>query len=312
MKKILVAGSINIDLVATAADFPKPGQTLIGERFDTFPGGKGANQAVAAGRLGADVSFLGKVGSDSFGEQALKALRDSNVDVSRIEREQNVSTGVAIIEVAGSGENSIIYIPGANDKVDIAYIQKNIDAIDNSDIILLQLEIPFETVEFIAQYGYRKGKTVILDPAPAQELSDALIQSCTYITPNETEMEVITGKPVTNEVSAFKAAQVLLQKGARVVINKAGRAGAYRIDCDGALHCAGYKVKAVDTTAAGDSFNAGFAASLALGRSEEDSLGYANAVAAISVTKLGAQSAMPTANEVAEFLNIQIKQEEKS
>lgn len=305
MKKILVAGSINIDLVATAVNFPKPGQTVVGDRFDTFPGGKGANQAVAAGRLGGAVSFLGKVGDDGFGVQALDALKAANVNTSRIEIEKGISTGVAVIEVAHSGENSIVVVPGANGKVDIDYVKKNLTAIDNCDIVLLQLEIPFETVEFIAQYAFEKGKTVVLDPAPAQLLSDRLIRCCTYITPNETEMEIITAKRVQGAASVFEAAQVLLQKGALTVINKAGKAGAYRINRDGALHCAGYKVIAVDTTAAGDSFNAGFAVSLASGRSEADSLYYANAVAAISVTNLGAQSAMPTHNEVDEFIKLQ-------
>ena len=302
MKKICVLGSINIDLVAQTPSFPEPGQTILGEQFHTFPGGKGANQAVAAGRLGADVTFLGKVGSDAFGDMALSALRDANVDTSFIQKEET-STGVAVITVNRQAENTIVYVPGANGLVDVLYVNRNKRAIDEADILMVQLEVPLETVEWAAAYAAERGKMVILDPTPAAQLPQRLIKCSHIITPNETELQIISGRSVRSETDAMQAAGVLLEQGAGMVVHKCGGRGAYLISPEEAELVPGFKVTAVDTTAAGDSFNAGLVVSLANGNSVRESTHFANAVGAISVTKMGAQSAMPTLEEVSQLIN---------
>lgn len=303
MKKILVIGSINIDLVVSAVNLPKPGETVAGTGFNTFPGGKGANQAVAAGKLGADVAMAGKVGLDSYGRLALNSFKSAGVKTDFVEEDNSAGTGIAVISVAQSGENSIVYVQGANALADNAFADKYRDAVDACDILLLQLEIPLATVDLIAAYAASKGKTVILDPAPAQPLPDSLLKNATYITPNETEIETLTGIPADSEEGIIKAAGMLLKKGVDKVINKAGAKGAYLISAEGIAHIPGFCVKAADTTAAGDTFNAAFAMSLANGMDESESIRYANAAAAISVTKLGAQSAMPSKDEVRALLN---------
>jgi ribokinase len=304
MKKVLVVGSINIDLVATVTAFPKPGETLTGRGFNMFPGGKGANQAVAAARLGADVTILGKIGEDSFGQMAINALNKSNVRTHLIEIEERESTGIALIQVTDSGENSIVVIPGANRFVDVDYVQRNRKEMEVCDVILLQLEIPYETVEWIAEYAFRNGKTVILDPAPARQVSERLLQNISFITPNDTELKILANLEAGSDTGTERAIRKLLDKGVNMVIYKAGAEGAYIADRDSIKHIQGHRVKAVDTTAAGDSFNGGFAYALSLGKNIRSSVEYANAVGAISVTKLGAQSAIPTSDEVDVFLKI--------
>lgn len=301
MKKICVLGSINIDLVAKTTRFPLPGESIEGSSFNIFPGGKGANQAVAAGRLGADVTLLGKVGNDVFSETALSALKAANVDTSRVLRAET-STGVAVITVNDNGENYLVYIPGANALVDAEYVKSNADIIDSSDILMMQLETPIETVEWAAEYALSKNKTVILDPAPAGNLSERLLGNCSIITPNETEFELISGTAIRDENDMKAAGEALTNGGAKIIINKCGSRGAYLLMKDKAVLIPGYKVKAVDSTAAGDSFNAGLAVSLALGRELEESIAFANAVGAISVTKMGAQSSMPGLDEVTDFI----------
>ncbi len=301
MKKICVLGSINMDIVTKTQDFPKAGQTVSGFEFRTFPGGKGANQAVAAGRLGADVAFLGKVGSDTFGGMSLDSLNAAHVDVAYIEREE-ISTGTASITVNAQGENSIIVVPGANGLVDVDYVQRNTKAIDDADILMLQLEVPMETVLWAAAYAKKAGKMVILDPAPAVELSEELLSCCAIVTPNETELSIIAQTDVKDEAGVIEAAQLLIQQGVQTVVHKSGGKGAYLITQSETVHVPGYKVEVKDTTAAGDSFNAGLAVSLAKGHSLTESIRYANAVGAMSVTKMGAQSAMPTEAELAVFL----------
>lgn len=303
MKRLLVAGSINIDLVATVKEFPKPGQTSPGKSFNTFLGGKGANQAVAAARLGANVTFLAKVGDDQFGQTAMEMLRRCGLSVDNIEIESSLNTGVAMIEVADSGENTIVAVPGANGRLDVDYVTRHTEEIDKCDIVLLQLEIPFETVEWIAEYACRKGKTIILDPAPARRIPERLLKSVTYITPNDTELKTAAECDATANIKMEQAIYRLLEKGTGAVIHKAGKNGAYYADENGIQHICGYKVDAVDTTAAGDSFNAGLAYAIAQGDDIETAIRFANAVAAISVTKLGAQSAMPNIAQVMKFLH---------
>ena len=302
MKKICVLGSINIDLVTKTPRFAQPGETLEGEAFNTFPGGKGANQAVAAGRLGADVTFLGKVGSDAFAEVALDALCSAGVKTEYIKKE-DTSTGTATIIVNAQGENKIIIVPGANGRVDVQYVQAHIEAIDNADILMLQLEVPLETVAWAAQYAAKHGKTVILDPAPATTLPETLLKCCSIITPNETELQIVTGINSSGDAGIRQAADLLLAQGVGCVVNKRGAKGAYWLTREEMNGIPGFTVTVVDTTAAGDSFNAGLAVSLAKGCDMAESIRYANAVGAISVTKMGAQSAMPTADEVSRFIS---------
>jgi ribokinase len=301
VKKICVLGSINIDLVTKTQAFPKAGQTVTGYEFCTFPGGKGANQAVAAGRLGADVTFLGKVGSDTFGEMALASLSEANVDVSYIKKEQT-STGTASITVNAQGENTIIVVPGANGLVDVDYVRSHIKAIDDADILMLQLEIPMETVEWAADYAAKAGKLVILDPAPAVTLPEKLLKCSSIVTPNETELAIISQMDVKDDSSAIEAARALMDQGVGTVVHKSGGKGAYLITNKDAELVPGFKVSVVDTTAAGDSFNAGLAVSLAKSNDLRESIRYANAVGAMSVTKMGAQSAMPTEAELKAFM----------
>ncbi len=301
MKKICVLGSINMDLVTVAPTFAWAGQTITGESFDIFPGGKGANQAVAAGRLGTSVAFLGKVGTDVFGGMALESLRAAHVDVSAIRREET-STGTASITVNAQGENTIIVVPGANGLVDTDYVRSSIKAIDDTDILMLQLEVPMETVLWAAEHAKKAGKLVMLDPAPAVRLPEALLGCCGILTPNETELAIIAQTDVSDEQSAIAAARVLIRQGVQAVVYKCGGKGAYMITENEAVHVPGFAVDVVDTTAAGDSFNAGLAVSLAKGHSLTESIRYANAVGAMSVTKMGAQSAMPTEDELAAFL----------
>lgn len=302
MKRICVLGSINIDLVTKVTEFPTSGETVQGMEFNTFPGGKGANQAVAASKLGADVTFLSKIGRDTFGEMALSALTNANVDIRYIQKE-DTSTGIAAITVNSNGQNSIVCVPGANARIDVDYVKRNKKAIDDADILMLQLEIPLETVEWAAEYAHSKNKIVILDPAPARALSSELLKNCSFITPNETELEILSKIKISDDRCLQNAKEGLLKQGVTAIIHKCSSKGAYLLTKDENLMVPGYKVQAVDTTAAGDSFNAGFAVSLAQGNSILESIGFANAVGALSVTKMGAQSAMPSMTTVMELIN---------
>lgn len=298
MKKIVVAGSINMDIVSNMEKFPIPGQTIYGNGFGTFPGGKGANQAAAAGKLGADVTFLGMVGKDIYGTQALEALEQAGVNTEHIESTESVSTGVAVIHVNEEGENYIVIQEGANGLVDIPYIKRHLEILDTCDVVLLQFEIPLKTVEWIADYCKKKNIQVILDPAPARKCSTSLLECVDYITPNESELRLISQK---NERKA--GAEMLLNEGVKYVLNKRGARGCYLIDKNGELHVAGFQVDVIDTTAAGDSFNAGFAVALTRGMPPEDALTYANATGALAVTGMGAQSAMPSHEEVCALID---------
>ncbi len=302
MKKICVIGSLNMDLVTKVSDFPKSGETILGKSFQTFPGGKGANQAVALGRLGADVIMVGKVGEDIYGEKYLEVLRNNNVRQDAVEIEKEVSSGIAVIQVNDSGENNIIVVPGANGKVDTQYIESKWDIIRQADIFLFQLEIPLLTVTDVMKKLKKLGKVIILDPAPASKLPDDIFKYIDFITPNETEIETLTGRNIKNEDDLKKAGKILFDKGVKVVIAKLGSKGASIIKKDEYMNIPGFKVSAVDTTAAGDSFNAGFAFALAEEKSLKDCVEFGNAVGAISTTALGAQEAMPTYEIVNEFI----------
>jgi len=290
-KPIVVVGSINIDLVARAQRIPIAGETVAGLDFQTHPGGKGANQAVAVARLGYPVRLIGRTGDDAFGTQLRDGLRQAGVDVSE------GSSGVAVIIVAPSGENVIVVTPGANGLVTASDIDRNIEMIRQAGLVLTQLEIPLATVEHLATVCAREGVPVMLDPAPACELPATILRHTRWFTPNETEANFyLAGNP---DDSPAQAAASLLALGPEAIVLKLGARGVYLGDRNGlGQEIDGYRVSAVDTTAAGDAFNGSFATALMLGNTPAESARFAAAAAAISVTRSGAQSSMPTLAEV--------------
>jgi ribokinase len=306
MKKIAVIGSINMDLVATVKRLPEPGETITGNSFGRFPGGKGANQAIAAGKLGGSVAMIGKLGNDTIAEEYLRVFQDSSVNIKGIGLEEEINSGIALIEVGDNGENRIIVVPGANGFVDRSFIDDKFSQIDGSDIILLQLEIPLDTVEYVLEKVKDQGKIIILDPAPAQKIKDKLYKYIDFITPNETEIKILTGKEVNCQEDLISAAEVLLNKGVKNVIAKAGSKGAFIINNQGIEAVKGFKVKTVDTTAAGDTFNGALAYALSNDNTVKESVIFACAAAAISTTGLGAQGAMPTVEQVRRILETNI------
>ena len=289
--KIVVIGSINMDLVTSANVFPKVGETVIGTSFLTIPGGKGANQAVAAARLGADVTMIGCVGQDLFGEELLKHLKGQGVNVDNVEPVTDAKTGTASITLA-QGDNHIIVVPGANYAVTPEMVAKFEDCIAECSTMLLQLEIPRESVEKAIELGKKHGLQVILDPAPFLKISDQALESIDYMTPNEIEVkQLLDGLSEDNK-------QRIVEK---CIITKGSKGVTYfnnRLETE----VESIKVDVVDTTGAGDSFNGAFAVALTEGRTVEEACRFANVVGALSVTKLGAQSGMPTKDEVAQFL----------
>jgi ribokinase len=303
MKNLCVIGSLNMDLVTTVDNFPKPGETIFGDSFKTFPGGKGANQAIALGRLGADVLMVGKVGEDIYGTQYLEVLKNNNVRKECTQIEKGISTGVAVIQVNSRGENNIVVVPGANAEVDIRYIESKWSIIEKADIFLFQLEIPMITVIDTMKKLKSQGKIIILDPAPATKLPDEIFKYIDYITPNETEIETLAEKKIESEEDLKVAAHILLDKGVKAVIAKLGSKGACIIKKDEYVKIPGFKVVTIDTTAAGDSFNAGFAFALAEEKTLEECVEFGNAVGAISTTALGAQEAMPNYELVSKFMD---------
>ena len=304
MKKCAVIGSINTDMVARTPRFPAPGESIIGSVFRTEFGGKGANQAIALARLGAKVCMAGKVGDDLFGKKYLEHLIEEKVNVDCVAVETGETTGVADIWVADSGENSIISIPGANAKCDLDWLNAALERLSDCDFFLLQLEIPHETVGAALKKLCEMGKTVILDPAPAVPLPAEWLACADYITPNETELEILTGDLPKNATVEARIRR-LVGESNRMVIHKRGAEGAFIGTKDGVLPVSGFKVKAVDTTAAGDTFNAGLAAGLAMGKPIEECVRLANAAGALAVTALGAQGCMPTLEMIRERFGIE-------
>lgn len=302
-KPIVVVGSINLDLVANAARLPAPGETVFGTQFRTFFGGKGANQAVAAAKLGHPVLMIGKVGEDAFGSQLLDGLNQAGVGTACIGRTPGPS-GTAIIVTDDHGENSIVVIPGANSQVLPADIERHRDVLGNAGMILTQLEIPLETVEMLCRIAKKQNIPLVLDPAPARPLPASILQNVTWITPNEIESQILLTDSAAG--SPDSAADRLFAAGVSHVVLKLGARGALVAEDPGTRHLVpGFPVKAVDTTAAGDAFNGAFAVGLLEEKSPEQAARFANAVAAISVTRPGAQPSMPTRKEVDEFLRIQ-------
>ena len=300
MKKVVVIGSLNMDLVTICERAPRGGETLLGKKFMQIPGGKGANQAVAIGKMNTNVSMLGKVGEDGMGASLLDSLLKSGVDTTNIEN-CTENTGIAKIIVEENGQNRILVVPGANYLVDNEYIDRHIEAIKNSDFVVTQLEIPIETVKYSLKKAKEFGKVTILNPAPAQKLDEEIIANSDYIIPNETELEILSGLPTDTEENIVKAAHILLEKGVKGLIVTLGSKGSMYIDKKNKRIFPAYSVKAIDTTAAGDSFIGGFISGLASGLTFEESIDRGTKVAAISVTRLGAQTSIPTLEEVLSF-----------
>ena len=297
-RKILVVGSSNTDMVIKTHNFPAPGETILGGRFLMNAGGKGANQAVAAARLGGMVTFVGKIGDDIFGKQAVQQLEDEGINVDFVAVDPENPSGVALITVDKKGENSIVVAPGSNGTLSSADFDKALAELDDSEFVLMQLEIPIPTVEHIARMAAKKQKKVVLNPAPAAALTDELLQNLYIITPNETEAELLTGIRVSDEQSALKAALVLNEKGVEIVIITMGSAGAFLLSNGKSEIISAPKVEVVDTTAAGDTFNGALVVALSEGKTIQDSIAFANKAASISVTRIGAQSSVPFRNEI--------------
>ncbi|QAR33486.1 ribokinase [Geovibrio thiophilus] len=297
MSRFCVAGSLNIDLVTRTKRFPKKGETVQGESFSTFTGGKGANQAVALSKLGAETVMTGKLGNDIYAAQYMEYFRKLGISTEGITREET-STGIAVITVDENGENSIIIIPGANGRVSAEYIKEKNELIAKADFLLLQLEVPMEAVLEAAKIANSAGTRIIFDPAPAGDVPSELLKLADIITPNETEAEALTGIRPDDQTGFEAAGKALTAKGVKAAVMKAGSRGAYIYQNGRLIHAEGFKVNTVDTTAAGDTFNAGLAYALGEGMALRAAVRFANAAAAISTTKHGAQDGMPSLNEV--------------
>jgi ribokinase len=294
-RKITVIGSINMDLVTSTNRIPQVGETVLGNSFHTIPGGKGANQAVASARLGADVTMIGAVGNDSFGETLMDHLTNQGIITENIIKVKDTSTGIASI-ILSDGENSIIVVPGANSHMTPAVIEKHEDVILTSNILLLQLEIPLESVIRAVELAKKHGILTILNPAPIQKLPEELLEMVDYLTPNEHEQSMLFAsiKGTDQEIEKLKEKCIVTKGSKGVTIYKNGEI----------IEIPSIQVEAVDTTGAGDSFNGALATALCDGLAIEEACQFANVIGAISVTKLGAQTGMPTKKEVEEFLNL--------
>ncbi len=298
--KITVIGSSNTDMICRVPSIPKPGETLMGTDFFTVQGGKGANQAVAAARAGGDVTFIACVGNDAFGQQAIEAYQKDGINTSCIQIVNEVATGVALINVADSGENSISVAPGANAHLLPETIEKYRDIILGSDIVLMQLEIPIETVYYVARIAHAAKIPVVLNPAPAQKIDKEVMKLLTLVTPNEHEASLLSGCWPEARDETESAAEIQKQ-GVKSVIITTGNKGAYCLDGNNIGVFEGLKVKAIDTTAAGDTFNGYLVVEIANGKSLPQAIEVANKAAAISVTRMGAQSSIPYANELLSY-----------
>ena len=310
---VVVLGSLNMDLVAQVSRLPKPGETILGESFSTVPGGKGANQAVAAVRLGARTAMIGRVGSGSFGKTLREGLAADGVDVSAVSESDRTPLGTALIAVAPHN-NQIIVVSGANGEVGEAALSDLRRYVQMAKVLLLQFEIPVPVVQSAAAIAREAGLTVVVDPAPARgPLPDKFCRDISILTPNQTEAELLTGVKVVDVESAFSAAQMLHRQGVKTVIVKLGELGSACVTAEGSFAVPAYSVEAIDTVAAGDAFNGGLAAALCQSGlswpDKEDALSilksaisYASAVSAIAVTRSGAQPAMPTKSDVDAFL----------
>jgi ribokinase len=299
---IVVIGSSNIDMVVKAERLPAPGETILGGAFLMAAGGKGANQAVAAARLGGDVVLIAKVGDDIFGRQAVESFKLEGIDTSFIITDPVNPSGVALITVDAKAENCIVVASGANANLVAGDLYRAEESIKNASLILVQLEIPVDTIEYVAGLAARHNVPLILNPAPACALSDELLGLITIITPNQKEAEMLTGLGITDKRSAENAARALAAKGIETVIITMGANGALVLDKDEINWVAAPVVEAIDTTAAGDVFCGGLAVALSEGRGIKEAVIFAGGAAALSVTKMGAQTSAPSRKETENFL----------
>lgn len=299
-RKIVVIGSCNTDMVISMDHLPLPGETLIGGEFFMNSGGKGANQAVAAARLGGNVSFIAKVGNDPFGKRALEQYRAEGIDVKHILTDPEQPSGVALIMVDAQGENSIAVASGANAHLTTKDIDNAKEILSRADIVLMQLETPITTVEHAANVAKRSGAKVILNPAPAQPLPESLLQNLYILIVNETEAEFISGTQITDMDSVARAADILCDKGVEKVVITLGSRGAFVKERGNYHQIPGLKVKAVDATAAGDTFCGALCVALAEEKNLTEAVTFANRCAAVTVTRMGAQSSLPYRSEIEE------------
>ncbi|WP_340616774.1 ribokinase [Xenorhabdus entomophaga] len=306
MAKLVVMGSVNADHILNLEAFPHPGETVKGKQYRVAFGGKGANQAVAAGRCGADITFIACVGQDDIGDRVCRQLVKDNINTSSIEAIEGETTGVALIFVNQQGENVIGINAGANGALSPDYFHRHEQSVKEADALLLQLETPLETVQLAAETAKQHHAKVILNPAPAQKISEKLLSLVDIITPNETEAECLTGIAVKDDVGAGKAAQALHDKGIEIVIITLGSRGVWLSEKgrEGKI-VPGFKVKAIDTIAAGDTFNGALVTGLLEGKDILSAIRFAHAAAAIAVTREGAQPAIPWRNEIDTFLSEQ-------
>ncbi|HVU28288.1 MAG TPA: ribokinase [Verrucomicrobiae bacterium] len=292
--KICVVGSSNTDMMVKVPRIPQPGETILGGEFITAAGGKGANQAVAAARAGGNVTFIARVGNDIFGTQAIASLVANRINTKFVFRDKNHPSGAALIFVANDGQNSIAVASGANGHLSPMNVKQAEPAIIRADILVAQLETPLPTVIAAVQLAAKHRVPIILNPAPANSLPANLLHCISVLTPNESEAELLTGVKITSNVSAMRAAKKLRARGVKKVVITLGANGAFISDEIGERHCPGFKVKALDTTAAGDVFNGALAVALAEGKTLDSGVRFACAAAALSVTRPGAQTSVPT------------------
>ncbi len=298
MNKVTVVGSFMYDLVATAPRRPKTGETLIGDSFGMFLGGKGANQAIAASRAGAIVSMVGRLGNDLFGDQFLEKFSEEGINTDFVIQDTENGTGVGMPLIDASGDNSIVIIPQANMELSFENINQAESSIADSDVLVLQCEVPMEANQRAAEIANKTDTLVILNPAPACEIPDALLSLVDIITPNESETEILTGMPTETDNQAIEAAHLLLSKGIETVILTLGSRGSFLLTKKMEKLIPAFSVEVVDTTAAGDAFCGALAASLAHGINIEKSVKIANAAGALAVTKLGAEPSLPSREEI--------------
>jgi ribokinase len=300
--RIVVVGSSNTDMIIGIDHLPQPGETILGGKFSTAPGGKGANQAVAVARAGGEVTFVARVGQDMFGDKAINAFLEDGIHAEYVTRDPVAPSGVAMIFVAKDGQNTIAVASGANALLAPDDVRKAAHAFHGADSVLMQLETPLESVQAAAETAARIKVPVILNPAPARKLPVELLRRVSILTPNETEAELLTGISVMNEPSAAQAAELLLAQGVQTVIITLGARGAFLANASVRQLVPGFRVKPVDTTAAGDVFNGALAVALAEGKPLAEAARFSNAAAAISVTRLGAQPSAPRRMEIEKFL----------
>ena len=300
--KVVVVGSFNMDLVIKTERRPQKGETLVGEEFGMFIGGKGANQAIAASRLGAEVTMIGRLGKDLFGDSFLAEFGKENIDTGFVARDAEVGTGIASPVIDADGDNSIIIVPRANMYLDVEDVERASNRIADSDVLLLQLEVPINSSQRAAEIARANGVTVILNPAPAYELPDSFLGLIDILVPNEVETEFLSKVAVADDEGARLAAQVLFEKGISTVVLTLGNRGALLLTSRQSKLVPAYSVKVVDTTAAGDAFCGALATALGSGEKIEDAVAFANATGALAVTVLGAAPSMPSTEQVRAFV----------